>query len=88
MDTAGHRPAQAPFGLLLLSGFMARLHHASRREQYRGARARDVLRPWIGPDDDQLDAEFAWEALETSVVAVLDVRFGSVALRHPASSRH
>ena len=77
-------PAHAPFGLLLLSGFMARhimLRDGSSIELLGPC---DAFRPWIGPDDDQLDAEFEWEALETSVVAVLDVRFGSVALRHPA----
>ena len=77
-------PAQAPFGLLLVSGFMARHIVLRDGRSIEVLGPGDVLRPWIGPDDEQLDAEFEWEALETSAVAVLDVRFGSVALRHPA----
>ena len=77
-------PGQAPFGLLLLSGFMARHLSIPDGSSVEVLGPGYVLRPWIGPDDDQIEAEVEWEALETSVIAVLDVRFGSVALRHPA----
>ena len=77
-------PCRAPFGLLLVSGFLARetaLPDASSIELLGPG---DVLRPWVRPADTNLAVNIRWEALETSVIAALDVRFASVALRHPA----
>jgi CRP/FNR family transcriptional regulator, cyclic AMP receptor protein len=77
-------PCRAPFGLLLLSGFLAcetALPDASSIELLGPG---DVLRPWVRPADTNIGVDIGWEALETCVIAALDVRFGSVALRHPA----
>ena len=76
-------PNRVPFGLLLLSGFLSCetvLPDASSVEVLGPG---DPLRPWVRPADGNVDARVEWEALETSVIAALDVRFGSVALRHP-----
>jgi CRP/FNR family cyclic AMP-dependent transcriptional regulator len=76
-------PSRTPFGLLLLDGFLAHeitLADASSMELLGPG---DVLRPWVGPAAANSEVEVAWEALETTVVAALDGRFGSVALRHP-----
>jgi CRP/FNR family cyclic AMP-dependent transcriptional regulator len=77
-------PSRAPFGLLLIKGFLAcetALPEASSIELLGPG---DVLRPWVRPADTNVAVELKWEALESSVIAALDVRFGSVALRHPA----
>ena len=77
--------ARAPFGLLLLDGYLARetvLPDASSVEVLGPG---DVMRLGIGPaEGTETEVEVEWEALATSVIAVLDVRFASVALRHPA----
>jgi CRP/FNR family transcriptional regulator, cyclic AMP receptor protein len=77
-------PSRAPFGLMLLKGFLACetvLPEASSIELLGPG---DVLRPWVRARDTSFAVETEWEALETSVIGALDVRFGSVALRHPA----
>jgi CRP/FNR family cyclic AMP-dependent transcriptional regulator len=74
---------RAPFGLLLLKGFVARhtvLPDASSIEVLGQG---DAMRPWTSFGDSRIDVDVQWEALEKSVIAALDVRFGSVALRHP-----
>ena len=77
-------PHRAPFGLLLLEGFLAcdTILPEARSVDVLGPG--DVLRPWVRPGGDSADAEMEWEALESCVIAALDVRFASVALRHPA----
>lgn len=77
-------PSRAPFGLLLLKGFLACetvLPEASSIELLGPG---DVLRPWVRARETTVAIDTEWEALDTSVIAALDVRFGSVALRHPA----
>src|SRR5687768_6351143 len=76
-------PARAQFGLLLLDGFLSRetiLPDASSIEVLGPG---DVMRPWM-TQEGNVEVTVGWEALESSVIAALDVRFGSVALRHPA----
>jgi CRP/FNR family transcriptional regulator, cyclic AMP receptor protein len=78
-------PARAPFGLLLLDGFISRETTLSDAASVELLGPGDVMRPWVGVADTfDIEASVSWEALETCVIAALDVRFGSVALRHPA----
>jgi CRP/FNR family transcriptional regulator, cyclic AMP receptor protein len=77
-------PHRVPFGLLLLDGFLAcdtLLPDASSVDVLGPG---DVFRPWVRPVGENVDVEVEWHALEDSVIAALDVRFASVALRHPA----
>jgi len=77
-------PKRVPFGLLLLSGFLSCETVLPEASSVEVLGPGDPLRPWVRPADGHVDARMEWEALETSVIAALDVRFGSVALRHPA----
>jgi CRP/FNR family cyclic AMP-dependent transcriptional regulator len=77
-------PNRAAFGLLLLKGFLARETTLADASSIELLGPGDVFRPWVDPAGAASDVEVAWEALETTVVAALDGRFGSVALRHPA----
>jgi CRP/FNR family transcriptional regulator, cyclic AMP receptor protein len=76
-------PHRVPFGLLLLDGFLAcdTVLPESRSVDLLGPG--DVLRPWVAPGEESADVDVEWEALESCVIAALDVRFASVALRHP-----
>jgi CRP/FNR family cyclic AMP-dependent transcriptional regulator len=76
-------PSRAPFGLLLLDGFLSRETILPDATSIEVLGPGDVLRPWVTPDGN-VEVTIEWEALEPSVIAALDVRFGSVALRHPA----
>jgi CRP/FNR family cyclic AMP-dependent transcriptional regulator len=76
-------PSRAPFGLLLLKGFLARETTLADASSLELLGPGDVLRPWV-PTGTDSEVEVAWEVLETSVIAALDGRFGSIALRHPA----
>jgi hypothetical protein len=77
-------PHRAPFGLLLLEGFLAcdTILPEARSVDVLGPG--DVLRPWVRPPAENADVDIEWEALEGCMIAALDVRFASVALRHPA----
>jgi len=77
-------PGRAPFGLLVLSGFLARHTALPDAGSIEVLGPGDVFRPWVEPPEAGTEVDVSWEVLETSVIAVLDVRFGSVALRHPA----
>ena len=77
-------PNRVPFGLLLLSGFLSCETVLPEASSVEVLGPGDPLRPWVQPADGNVDARMEWEALETCVIAALDVRFGSVALRHPA----
>ena len=77
-------PNRVPFGLLLLSGFLSCETVLPEASSIEVLGPGDPLRPWVRPADGNVDARMEWEALETCVIAALDVRFGSVALRHPA----
>jgi hypothetical protein len=77
-------PNRTPFGLLLLKGFLARETTLADASSLELLGPGDMLRPWVDPTGKDSEVEVAWEALETSVIAALDGRFGSVALRHPA----
>jgi hypothetical protein len=77
-------PARAPFGFLLLKGFLARETSLPDATSIELLGSGDVLRPWAGSPDAGIESEVTWEALDTCVIAALDRRFASVALRHPA----
>lgn len=78
-------PARAPFGLLLLDGFLVRETVLPEATSVEILGPGDVLRPWFEPmESANLVANATWDVLEKGVLAALDVRFGSVALRHPA----
>jgi hypothetical protein len=77
-------PNRAPFGLLIISGFIARETVLPDASSIEVLGAGEVMRPWMSFGDSQVDVDIRWETLEPTVIAALDVRFGSVALRHPA----
>jgi DNA-binding transcriptional ArsR family regulator len=77
-------PTRAPFGLLIISGFISRQTILPEASSIEVLGPGEVLRPWMSFGDSKIDVEIEWEALEQTVIAALDVRFGSVALRHPA----
>jgi CRP/FNR family transcriptional regulator, cyclic AMP receptor protein len=77
-------PQRAPFGLLLLHGFLACNTILPDACSVDVLGPGDVLRPWVRPVGESVDVEVEWEALESAVIAALDMRFASVALRHPA----
>jgi hypothetical protein len=76
--------ARIPFGLLLLSGFLSRETVLRDGTSVELLGPGDVLRPWMPPGGDNVETQVEWEALQACVIAALDVRFGSVALRHPS----
>jgi CRP/FNR family cyclic AMP-dependent transcriptional regulator len=73
----------APFGLLLARGWLAREVAVTGTSSIEVLGPGDVLRPWVEPGSSGIVVQVGWKTVAPSLVAALDVRFGSVALRHP-----
>lgn len=75
---------QKTFGLLVLDGLMTRSLHLDGRECPELIGSGDLLRPWVGDEEDSsVAARVTWTALERTTVAVLDDRFSAAVCRYP-----
>ena len=72
------------FGLLVLDGLMLRTLHLDGRECPELIGSGDLLRPWVGAEEDgSVASQVTWTALERSTVALLDERFAATVCSYP-----
>jgi len=72
------------FGLLVLDGLLLRTLHLDGRECPELIGSGDLLRPWVGAEEDgSVASHVTWTALDRTTLAVLDERFAATVCSHP-----